>query len=585
MSAAQDRRPAAGDPGAVPVPVPATQARPPAAAPANAQAAGGAVAGGAVSAPATAARSHAAAPVHPPAAGGAVAGGAVSAPATAARSRATAPVHPPAAGDACLLPAPPLLFEQSVPGRTGVQIAALDVPRSAPLPDELLRSELPLPELSEAEVVRHFTNTSRRNFSVDQGFYPLGSCTMKYNPKINDRVADLPGLAAIHPYQDEATVQGTLRLLWELQQWLGEIAGLPGVSLQPSAGAHGELTGALIIRAFHAAAGRQRTTMLVPDSAHGTNPATAAMAGYRARTVPTGADGSLDFTALQDALDDNVAGLMITNPNTLGLFVERITDIAAAVHDAGGLVYMDGANMNAMVGVARPGDLGTDILHFNLHKTFSVPHGGGGPGAGATAVTAELAPYLPLPVVCRDGDTYRHDYRRPRSIGRVRAFYGNVNNAVRGYAYLRSLGGDGLSDMSRLAVLNANYLRAALAGVLELPYPRICKHEAVFSARQVAQAHGVRTLDIAKRLIDYGIHPPTIYFPLIVPEALMIEPTETESKQTLDHFIAALRAILSEAAATPDLVRTAPHTTPIGRLDEATAARRPVLVWPLADGS
>ena len=482
-----------------------------------------------------------------------------------------------------LLPAPPLLFEQSVPGRTGVQLAPLDVPRSAPLPNELLRTGLPLPELSEPEVVRHFTNTSRRNFSVDQGFYPLGSCTMKYNPKINDRVADLPGLAAIHPYQDEATVQGALRLLWELQEWLGEIAGLPAVSLQPSAGAHGELTGALIIRAYHEAAGRQRTTMLVPDSAHGTNPATAAMAGYRARTVPTGKDGSLDFAALQDALGDDVAGLMITNPNTLGLFVEGITDIAAAVHEAGGLVYMDGANMNAMVGVARPGDLGTDILHFNLHKTFSVPHGGGGPGAGATAVTAELAPFLPPPVVRRDGDRYRHDYRRPRSIGRVRAFYGNFNNAVRGYAYLRSLGGDGLSEMSRLAVLNANYLRAALAGDLELPYPRICKHEAVFSARRVAKDHGVRTLDIAKRLIDYGIHPPTIYFPLIVPEALMVEPTETESRHTLDHFIAALRAILAEAAATPELVRTAPHSTPIGRLDEATAARRPVLTWPLPD--
>ncbi len=489
----------------------------------------------------------------------------------------------PAASGAGLLPAPPLLFEQSVSGRTGVQLAALDVPRSAPLPDALLRTSLPLPELSEGEVVRHFTNSSRRNFSVDQGFYPLGSCTMKYNPKINDRVADLPGLAVIHPYQDEATVQGALHLLWELQQWLGEISGLPAVSLQPSAGAHGELTGALIMRACHQATGRQRTTMLVPDSAHGTNPATAAMAGYQSRTVPTGTDGNLDFAALQDALDDNVAGLMITNPNTLGLFEERIVDIAAAVHEAGGLVYMDGANMNAMVGVARPGDLGTDILHFNLHKTFSIPHGGGGPGAGATAVTAELAPFLPRPVVCRDGATYRHDYQRPQSIGRVRAFYGNVNNAVRGYAYLRSLGGDGLTEMSRLAVVNANYLRAALAGSLELPYARICKHEAVFSARQVAQKHGVRTLDIAKRLIDYGLHPPTIYFPLTVPEALMVEPTETESRQTLDHFIATLRAVLAEAAATPELVRNAPHSTPIGRLDEATAARHPILVWPLTE--
>jgi glycine dehydrogenase subunit 2 len=401
---------------------------------------------------------------------------------------------------------------------------------------------------------------------------------MKYNPKINDRIADLPGLASIHPYQDEATVQGALRLLWELQEWLGEIAGLPGVSLQPSAGAHGELTGALIIRAYHQAAGSQRTTMLVPDSAHGTNPATAAMAGYRSRTVPTGADGNLDFAALQDALDDSVAGLMITNPNTLGLFVERVTDIAAAVHEVGGLVYMDGANMNAMVGVARPGDLGTDILHFNLHKTFSVPHGGGGPGAGAIAVTAELAPLLPAPVLCRHGDGFRYDYDRPQSIGRVRAFHGNVNNAVRGYAYLRSLGGDGLTDVSRLAVVNANYLRVRLQEVLEVPYPRACQHEVVFSARRQAAEYQVRTLDIAKRLIDYGIHPPTIYFPLTVPEALMVEPTETESKATLDHFVAALRAILHEAAATPELVREAPHSTPLGRLDEVTAARRPVLV-------
>ena len=441
-----------------------------------------------------------------------------------------------------LLPDQPLLFEQSVPGRRGVQLPALDVPRAAPLPAALLRTALPLPELSEPEVVRHFTNTSRRNFSIDQGFYPLGSCTMKYNPKINDRVADLPGLALIHPYQDEATVPGMLRLLGELQEWLGEIAGLPAVSLQPSAGAHGELTGALIIRACHEAAGRRRTTMLVPDSAHGTNPATVTMVGYRTRTVPTGADGNLDLAALQEALDDEVAGLMITNPNTLGLFEERILEIAAAVHAVGGLIYMDGANMNAMLGAARPGDLGMDILHFNLHKTFSVPHGGGGPGAGAIAVTAELAPFLPEPMLRRQGDDFHFDYDRPQSIGRARAFHGNVNNLVRGYAYLRSLGGDGLAEVSRLAVVNANYLRVRLQEVLEVPFPRPCQHEVVFSARRQAAEYQVRTLDIAKRLIDYGIHPPTIYFPLIVPEALMVEPTETESKATLDHFVAALRA-------------------------------------------
>ena len=502
---------------------------------------------------------------------------ATPAAAVAHESRADLVPAPPGGG---LLPDQPLLFEQSVPGRAGVQLPALDVPRAAPLPATLLRTELPLPELSEPEVVRHFTNTSRRNFSIDQGFYPLGSCTMKYNPKINDRVADLPGLALIHPYQDEATVPGMLTLLGELQEWLGEIAGLPAVSLQPSAGAHGELTGALIIRARHEAAGRRRTTMLVPDSAHGTNPATVTMVGYRTRTVPTGADGNLDFGALQEALDDEVAGLMITNPNTLGLFEERILEIAAAVHAVGGLIYLDGANMNAMLGAARPGDLGMDILHFNLHKTFSVPHGGGGPGAGAIAVTAELAPFLPEPVLRRDGDDFRFDHDRPRSIGRVRAFHGNVNNAVRGYAYLRSLGGDGLAEVSRLAVVNANYLRARLQEVLEVPYPRICKHEVVFSARRLASEHQVRTLDLAKRLIDYGIHPPTIYFPLTVPEALMVEPTETESKTTLDHFVAALRAILEEAATTPELVREAPHSAPLGRLDEVTAARRPILVWP-----
>ena len=491
------------------------------------------------------------------------------------------PVDPvPAPPGAGLLPAQPLLFEQSVPGRRGVQLPALDVPRAAPLPAALLRTELALPELSEPEVVRHFTNTSRRNFSIDQGFYPLGSCTMKYNPKINDRVADLPGLALVHPYQDEATTPGMLRLLGELQEWLGEIAGLPAVSLQPSAGAHGELTGALIIRAYQEAAGRRRTTMLVPDSAHGTNPATVTMVGYRTRTVPTGPRGNLDFGALQEALDDEVAGLMITNPNTLGLFEERILETAAAVHAVGGLIYMDGANMNAMLGAARPGDLGMDILHFNLHKTFSVPHGGGGPGAGAIAVTPELAPFLPAPVLSRRDDGFHFDHDRPQSIGRVRAFHGNVNNAVRGYAYLRSLGGDGLAEVSRLAVVNANYVRVRLKEVLEVPFPRACKHEVVFSARQLAAQHQVRTLDIAKRLIDYGIHPPTIYFPLTVPEALMVEPTETESKDTLDRFVAALRAILEEAAATPDLVREAPHSTPLGRLDEVTAARRPILVWP-----
>jgi glycine dehydrogenase subunit 2 len=461
----------------------------------------------------------------------------------------------------------------------------LDVPAAPALAADLLRDDLLLPELSEAETVRHFTRISRGNFAIDLGFYPLGSCTMKYNPKVNDQIANSAPFTQLHPYQDPSTVQGALQMLFELQQWLAEIAGLPAVTLQPAAGAHGELTGALIIHAHHAAAGRQRRIMLIPDSAHGTNPATASMVGYSTRTVVTDASGNLDLSSLRAALDEDVAGLMITNPNTLGLFEEHIEAVASAVHEVGGLVYMDGANLNAMAGVAKPGELGMDLLHFNLHKTFSVPHGGGGPGAGATAVRADLAKFLPAPVlVCDGGDgdaasaaaTYRLDADRPDSIGRVRAFHGNFNNAVRGFAYLLSLGGDGLLDMAQTAVLNANYLRVKLAPTYQLPYPRICKHEVVLSAAPQAAA-GVRAIDIAKRLIDYGIHPPTIYFPLTVPEALMIEPTETESKAVLDHFVAAMQAIAREAAEHPDIVTSAPHGTPVGRLDEVTAARRPIL--------
>lgn len=476
------------------------------------------------------------------------------------------------------LPREQLIFERSEAGRTGVELPPLDVPESDLPPDDYLRDDLPLPEVSEVEVVRHFTRLSQLNFAIDLGIYPLGSCTMKYNPKLNDAIADLPGFAQLHPYQDESTVQGALRLMYELQEWLGEIAGMPGVTLQPSAGAHGELTGALIIRAYHVSKGHPRTTMLVPDSAHGTNPATAAMVGYDTVEIPTGADGNMDLGALREALNEDVAGLMITNPSTLGLFEEHILDVAEAVHSVDGLIYMDGANMNAMAGIAKPGELGMDILHYNLHKTFSVPHGGGGPGAGATAVQEHLAKFLPVPIVAKDDGHYYFEYDLPESIGRIRAFYGNFNNAVRGYAYMRTLGADGLNDMSRTAVLNANYIRANLKETYKLPYERICKHEVVFSGDWQAE-NDVRTLDIAKRLLDFGIHSPTIYFPLTVSEALMIEPTETESKQELDRFIAVMRRIAKEAEEEPEIVTSAPHNTPVGRLDEVQAARNPVLRW------
>jgi glycine dehydrogenase subunit 2 len=413
---------------------------------------------------------------------------------------------------------------------------------------------------------------------------PLGSCTMKLNATAEMLPVTWPEFSDMHPFAPPKQTEGYTQLFKELETWLSEITGYPAISLQPNAGSQGEYAGLLVIRAYHESRGQgHRNTCLIPASAHGTNPASATIAGLKVVPVACDERGNIDLVDLRAKADhhhETLAALMVTYPSTHGVFEETIQEICRIVHEHGGQVYMDGANMNAMVGVARPGDLGTDILHFNLHKTFSVPHGGGGPGAGATAVTEQLARFLPAPVVRRDGETYRHDYDRPDSIGRVRAFYGNVNNAVRGYAYLRSLGGDGLAAMSRLAVVNGNYVRAALADVLEVPYPRVCKHEVVFSARRQAQEHRVRALDIAKRLIDYGIHPPTIYFPLIVPEALMVEPTETESKATLDQFVAAMRAILAEAAETPELVRTAPHSTPIGRLDEVTAARRPVLVWP-----
>ena len=477
----------------------------------------------------------------------------------------------------------PLLFEMSTPGHNAGRLPAdLDVP-AAELPQELKRADLPLPDVSEVQVVRHFTRLSQLNFSVDTHFYPLGSCTMKYNPKVNDWAAGLTGFTQIHPYQPENTVQGALEMMYHLQTMLGEIAGLPAVTLQPSAGAHGELTGLLVIMAYHRARGdTKRKRVLVPDSAHGTNPATAAMVGCSVTSFHTDSEGDLDFDLLKDQMDDTVAALMITNPNTLGLFEKEILEVTELVHQWGGFVYCDGANMNAMLGIARPGDLGCDVLHYNLHKTFTVPHGGGGPGAGGTAVRDTLAPFLPAPLVARrdgpNGPEYYLDYDRPQSIGRVRAFYGNFGNAVRGYSYLRSMGATGVREVSENAVLNANYIRVSLADVFDLPYDRICKHEAVFSGRRQARL-GVRTLDIAKRLIDHGIHPPTVYFPLIVEEALMIEPTETETLETLDHFVATMKRIAREAEETPELVKEAPHTTPISRPDDVAAARKPVLRW------
>ncbi len=477
----------------------------------------------------------------------------------------------------------PLLFELSSPGRVGYRLPDLDVPE-APLPEKFVRQELSLPEVSEREVVQHFTRLSQLNFSVDTGFYPLGSCTMKYNPKLHEDVARLAGFTQIHPSQNESTVQGALQVMYELQKYLAEITGLPGVSLQPIAGAHGELTGMLILRAYHLHRGdEERRIVLVPDSAHGTNPATAAMCGYEVITVRSDERGNIDVDELDRMMDERVAGLMLTNPNTLGLFEEHILQVAEIVHEAGGLIYCDGANMNALLGIAKPGELGTDVLHLNLHKTFSTPHGGGGPGAGATAVTEELTPFLPVPVVAfreeQGADVqYYLDYSRPLSIGRVSGFYGNFGVMVKAYAYLRSLGASGLREVSENAVLNANYLLHGLKGYYFLPYDRPCLHECVFSGREQAKL-GVHTVDIGKRLIDLGFHPPTVYFPLIVDEALMIEPTETESRETLDAFISAMRQIAREVETEPELIRDAPRTTPVTRLDEVTAARKPNLKW------
>ncbi|MBA4541317.1 MULTISPECIES: aminomethyl-transferring glycine dehydrogenase subunit GcvPB [Thermoactinomyces] len=474
-----------------------------------------------------------------------------------------------------------LIFEMSKPGRTAYSLPESDVPETDVLPEEYLREKpAELPEVSELDLMRHYTELSRRNHGVDNGFYPLGSCTMKYNPKVHEDVARLPGFAKIHPYQPEETVQGALELLYELQQYLAEITGMDQVTLQSAAGAQGEWTGLMMIRAYHEAKGQTgRDKVIVPDSAHGTNPASATVAGFKTITIPSNEKGLVDVEALKQMLGDDTAALMLTNPNTLGLFEEEIRVIADLVHEAGGLLYYDGANANAILGIARPGDMGFDVVHLNLHKTFTTPHGGGGPGAGPVGVKKELVPFLPAPMVAKDASgRYYLDHDIPNSIGRVKGFYGNFGILVRAYAYIRTMGPEGLRLVSENAVLNANYMMRRLEPYYELPYKQHCKHEFVLSGKRQKQ-QGVRTLDIAKRLLDFGFHPPTIYFPLIVDECLMIEPTETESKETLDSFIDAMIQIAKEAEENPEIVQDAPHHTVIKRLDEVTAARKPILRW------
>ena len=482
-----------------------------------------------------------------------------------------------------------LTFDLSQPGRSALGgLPPLDVPQAPLPPANLLRRDLNLPELGQVDLVRYFLALSRLNYSIDTGFYPLGSCTMKYNPKVHEDLARLPGFAQAHPLQPVETAQGALALMYDLQRCLGEITGLDAVSLAPAAGAQGELTGMLIVKAYLAESGQEgRTSVLVPDTAHGTNPASATMAGFRVVTVPSDAEGNTDMEALAAALDDSVAAMMLTLPSTLGLFCPNIGEIAQMLHRRGALLYGDGANLNALLGRARFGDMGFDIVHLNMHKTFSTPHGGGGPGAGPIAVKGFLSPYLPTPVVDKDSDAFVLATPE-RSIGRVGLFHGHFGVLLRAYAYIRTLGSEGLRQVSENAVINANYVLARLREAYHLPYDRRCMHEVVFSGSRLRQertslrlerAKGVRTWDIAKRLIDYGFHPPTVYFPLIVDEALMIEPTETESKEALDAFCDALLAIAREAEEEPEVVLEAPHDTPVGRLDEAAAARKPVLRW------
>ena len=484
--------------------------------------------------------------------------------------------------------AEPTIFDLSVAGRKGVTFPEMDVPETA-LPKGFVRGKLQLPEMSEMEVVRHFTSISQKNYAIDLGFYPLGSCTMKYNPKINEVVSRLPGFAATHPRQPEGSVQGNLYLMYSLQEMLKEIAGFAAVTLQPAAGAHGELVGTLMIHKYHKDRGdHQRTRMLIPDSAHGTNPASSAMLGFDVVPLPSDARGNVDLVALRELCDDRLAGLMFTNPNTLGLFDENVCEVVQIVHEAGGLVYGDGANMNALLGVFRPGDVGIDILHFNLHKTFSTPHGGGGPGSGPVAVAQHLIDYLPDPLVgiVEEGDEENAPLygfvHPPKSIGRIKSFNGHFGMHVRAFTYISMLGKAGLRDVAEKAVLNANYMQKKLKDTYTLPYDRPCMHEFVLEGFW-KDVPGIHALDIAKRLMDYNFHPPTNYFPLIVHEALMIEPTETEAKETLDRFVEAMLKIAEEARTNPELLHDAPHNTPVRRCDELKAAKDLVLCCYVGD--
>jgi len=481
-----------------------------------------------------------------------------------------------------------LIFEIGAPGRRAATMPAMDVPTESPqsmIPEGMLRKEsAPLPEVSEIEIVRHYTHLSQRNFGVDTGFYPLGSCTMKYNPKLNEDMAALPGFAHIHPLQPDSTVQGAIQLFYELEQYLAEIAGMARVTLQPSAGAHGELTGLMLIKAFHENNGQgHRNLVLIPDNAHGTNPASATLADYRSVEIKTDPrTGGIEIEHLKEVLDAhaaNVAAIMMTNPNTLGLFDSKVLEIAKMVHEAGGQLYYDGANANAVLGITRPGDMGFDVVHFNLHKTCSTPHGGGGPGSGPIGVKEHLVPFLPGPLPEKGDNGYYWADPGPRSIGKVRANKGNFGVLVRAYTYIRTYGPDGLLHVAQSAILNANYLRHELASDYEIAYPEMCQHEFVATAERQKEEYGVTALDIAKRILDFGMYAPTIYFPLIVHEALMIEPTETETRETLDYFVSVMHQIAEEARTDPEIVKTAPHTTPVGRLDQALAARRPNLRW------
>ena len=475
-----------------------------------------------------------------------------------------------------------LIFERSSPGRVGYSLPPLDVPVrqiNDLVPPSLQRGEPPaLPEVSEIDVVRHFLRLSQWDYAVALGLYPLGSCTMKYNPRTNEHVARLPGFTRAHPLQPEELSQGALRLMYELERFLAEISGLDRVSLQPAAGAQGELAGMMMIQSYHQAQGNPRRFVLVPDSAHGTNPSSSTLAGYQVKPLPSNARGLIDPARVAQLMNEEVAAIMITNPNTLGLFEEEIVQICETVHSRGGLVYGDGANLNAILGIARPGDVGFDLLHLNLHKTFSTPHGGGGPGAGPVAVRERLAPFLPVPVVEKEGERFHLNYDLPTSIGKVRAFHSNFSVLVRAYAYILTLGSSGLKRVAQMATLNANYLRTQLAPHYHIPFNRLCKHEFVASDK-IQQKLGVKTLDIAKRLMDKGFHPPTVYFPLIVPGAMMIEPTESESKESLDQFITAMREIAEEARRDPSLLTSAPHLTKVSRLDEVKAARKLDLRW------